>query len=396
MTQQRWPLPMRFFYIAFFLGYACILPYINLHFERLGIPPRIIGLLAALPSVVAVTVMPLWGMLADRMGDARILMRILPFGAIAAMLWLSTQTSPWLIAAAMFLFAVCNSPVVALADSLAIGQTRVEEGLSYGRLRLHGSLGWTIGVFAMGQIVDRFGLGAIFPGYALLTLLGALSTFAIPRPAASEASEPETAPARTALLRNTGLLSLLVASFVLSLATQANLAFFPLYMDSLGAQPGIIGWTISLSSLAEIPFMLIADRVIKRVGVRRIVALTYAVFALQWVAYAMVPSYWWLMPIQVLVGLSFAWWWVASVKLVNQQVSPKQSASAQSLFSSVSYGLASIIGASAGGYIFGYLGPRWLYGIGFVVALLAMGLLWVLGCCKEPEPLPAAPQASGP
>jgi PPP family 3-phenylpropionic acid transporter len=396
MTQQRWPLPMRLFYISYFLGFGCMLPYLNLHFERLGISPFIIGLLSALSSVVMVTVTPLWGMLADRLGDTRILLRILPFGAIAAMLWLSAQTSPALIAVAMFLFAVCNSPVMALADSLAINQTRVEEGLSYGRLRLHGSLGWTIGVFAMGQIVDRFGLGAIFPGYMIVTLLGALSTFAIPRPAVSDASGPESTLPRTALLRNTGLLALLAASFVLSLATQANLAFFPLYMDSLGAQPGIIGWTISLSSLTEIPFMLVADRVIKRVGVQRVVALTYGVFALQWVAYALAPSYWWLMPVQVLVGLSFAWWWVASVKLVNQHVSPNQSASAQSLFSSVSYGLASITGAAAGGYIFDYMGPRWLYGIGFVVTVLAMGLLWALGCCKEPEPSSAAPQASGP
>jgi PPP family 3-phenylpropionic acid transporter len=388
MTQQRWPLPMRLFYIAIFLAYGCILPYMNLHFERLGISPSIIGLLSALSAVVAVTVMPLWGMLADRLGDSRILIRILPFGAIAALLWLSRQTSPGWIAVALFLFAICNSPVTALADSLAIGRTRVEEGLLYGRLRLYGSLGWTIGVLGMGQIVDNFGLGAIFVGYALLTLLAALGAFMMPRPASSEASGPETTLPRNALLRNTGLLALLAASFVLSLATQANLAFFPLYMDSLGAQPGIIGWTISLSSLAEIPFMLVADRVIKRIGVRRVVALTYGVYALQWVAYALVPSYWWLMPIQILVGLSFAWWWVASVKLVNEQVSPNQSASAQSLFSSVSYGLASITGASAGGYIFGYLGPRWLYGIGFVVTLLALGLLWVLGCCREPEPLP--------
>src|SRR4051794_39654294 len=45
--------------------------YAALYFQSLGVSLGVIGLLAGIPSIVAIFAAPAWGLLADRLGDVR-------------------------------------------------------------------------------------------------------------------------------------------------------------------------------------------------------------------------------------------------------------------------------------------------------------------------------------
>src|SRR5205814_837586 len=86
---------------------------------------------------------------------------------------------------------------------------------------------------------------------------------------------------------------------------QAYDTFFSLYLHSLGANIIMIGIAIGLSVLSEFPAMALADRMIKRLGVKRLLLLGWGLALVRWLAYAAFPNPNLVLVFQLLHGISF-------------------------------------------------------------------------------------------
>jgi PPP family 3-phenylpropionic acid transporter len=104
---------------------------------------------------------PLWGMLSDRLGNARLVMMLAVSGAAFATLgFTATQTYAAIVflAAAYTLF---SSSIVPLLDSTTLLQLGTDRR-KYGLIRVWGTIGFIIATWISGSIFERFGLEVMF------------------------------------------------------------------------------------------------------------------------------------------------------------------------------------------------------------------------------------------
>src|SRR3954471_11739645 len=161
-----------------FTAVAVWVAYAALYFQSLGVSLGAIGLLAAIPSVVAIFAAPAWGLLADRIGDVRP-----PY--LAGALWAATfalilatgPQMPWLVIV-VGLLAVGTSGLTPLVDARTI-QRLWPDRSRYGRARVWGSVSFMITTVAVGTIVPVVGLASAFVVYAVAMAAGGVSAMVL-------------------------------------------------------------------------------------------------------------------------------------------------------------------------------------------------------------------------
>jgi MFS transporter, PPP family, 3-phenylpropionic acid transporter len=90
--------------------------------------------------------------------------------------------------------------------------------------------------------------------------------------------------------------------------------------------------------------------------------------------------------LQLLHGPSFAVMWISGVALARRLAPPGLGATAQGLFSSVGTGLGGAVGAVAGGWIFGAIGPAGAFQTAALVLAVVVPVVALVGNAAPREP----------
>jgi PPP family 3-phenylpropionic acid transporter len=150
-----------------------------------------------------------------------------------------------------------------------------------------------------------------------------------------------------------------------SLAAIHNYLF--LYMADLGAGNVLMGVALSCATLGELSVFYYADRILARLGARKMIVLALCAHAVRVLAYSFIRTPVWVLPVQILHGLSFSALWVASVSYANEIAPEGMGTTAQGLLNSVFFGLGGSVGALLGGSIY----ARWGFPVMFRLSALA-------------------------
>ncbi len=342
------PSPIAAVSLAYFTYYAaigCFFPFIGVHFRRLGLDGAQIGILMTAPAIGVAVFAPLWGMLADRFDKHRLVLRVslVPAAVAAAALTRADNFMDLLPLSVAWAFFVAPSSSIIDSYAVAISEQFV---VAFGRLRLWGTLGFIVGVAVlgwwMGDAVDsRFLLV-----YSACLLCTAAATLAFP------AIHRQT---RRMTLRDVGdalhrpaLVALLAAYFVLSIALSTVNQYFGIYMTELGASARLLSTSSVLLAVAELPILFGSARIVERLGSRRMLMAAMLVYSLRFVVYSLLRSPEWVLPVQLLNGLSFGMMVLAVTRLAHEFSGPHLAATAQGLLAS-SQATGSIIGLFATG-----------------------------------------------
>lgn len=361
-------------YFFYFAAGACLSPFLALYYAQNGMSASQIGLLSGLLPLVTLVSAPLWGGLADATHRHRPVLLLAMAGSIAAVAALS-QTSGlgWLIPL-VILNAFFMAPVIPLIDNTVLTMLGDRKSL-YGRQRIGGAFGWGLMAPLAGWLIDRAGMSASFGGYALLMLGCLVAAAGLPVDRASGRGSYWRGVA--ALLRNGPWVIFLASILVGGLVLSIEMSFLFLYMDRLGASKTLMGVALALSTVSELPVWFFADRLIERLGTRRVLALSLLACAAQGFGYSLMTNPLAALPIQLLHGLAFSASWAAGVAL-SGEIAPKGlGATAQGVFSGVSWGVRAMLGSLLGGLLFQYFGPAAAFRWGGIAALVGIGFLWV-------------------
>ena len=131
-----------------------------------------------------------------------------------------------------------------------------------------------------------------------------------------------------------------------------------------------------IASISELPVLVFAPLVLRRWGARPLLIGAGLLYALRAGIYVVAPSLGWALAAQVLHGPCFAALWTGGVDEA-QRLAPKgMEVTAQSLFGTLFFGVATAIASVVAGWIYRDLGSGALFSIGSLVALLgALGML---------------------
>lgn len=349
-------------------------PYLPLWLKAQGLPIVVISLLASVQSFTRVFAPYAWGALSDHTGERVKLLRISAAIALAVSGGLWIEGGAWWIGLVLLLLFTHTSSMMSLTEA-AMAHLVAGDWGRYGRVRLWGSVGFMLTVFAAGAWFERWGMGS-FPAWTALTLAGVLAcTLWLP--------DVKEAPAHAETGRSEPVLPILrqpaVRWFFASLlfhvmAHFAIYGFLSLYLDSLGYSKGIIGGLWAVSVLVEILWFYAQGRLIGRFAMERWLVICGVATALRMGITALLGG--WLAALfvaQVLHSLSFATHHTACIALVSKHFPGRLRGRGQALFTVTGYGIGGVTGVLAGGAIASRFGFVAMY---LAATALAVAATW--------------------
>lgn len=370
-------------YLFFYAAAACLAPFLTLHYEALGLSGAQIGTLAALIPLLMLVSAPLWGGLSDATNRHRLSLLGAMGGAWLAVLIMSRMSSFAGLFPAVALYAFFFAPIAPLIDSTVV-EMLGERRNRYGRIRLWGAVGWGLAALLIGPVLERAGLIWAFYGYLAFMAPAIIVAWGLPVVASGRNGLSYRANLGT-LVRNGRFAALLIVALAFGFAFSLMLNYLFLFLGELGATTTLMSWTLTLSTVAEIPFWFISDRLFGRIGRERMILLALGIMAARLGAYAVMPAAWWALPLSLLQGPTFAVMWAAGVAEADAAAPRGLGATAQSLFSAAMMGLGSALGAFLGGIGYDAIGPRALFAA--TAALMIAALIVYAALSRRPAPV---------
>jgi PPP family 3-phenylpropionic acid transporter len=380
----------------FFIATGAALPFFSLYFKHVlvdasGEPALyLIGLLFFMQAALGILSTPLAGFISDRFNIENRLLTL--FSAVVSLSALvlalpGTRLGPaWglqlrfaLLLGGFILNGLFVKPILPLIDSETLHALHERDGSSilYGRIRLFGSLGWAISACLFGFLLDRsgrlslslFGYGA---GFAVLALV-ASGGF-------REVLEPVSIPWEH-LKRDRMFRRFLVFVFFQAIGLLSSFTFTSFFMDDIRAGYLVIGSSIGLSALPEIPIMFLSRGLIEKLGNRFMIVTGVFLSVVKLALFVLIArsgKIWWLVPVQLLHGIGYSLLWTGEINLIDRQSHRHMRATYQSLFHLFQY-LASAMGSLFASFVIKKLGSTWLMGLdGIILALAALYFIFAV------------------
>ena len=354
-------------------------PYLPLWLKELGLGLVAISLLTAVQSATRLVAPYAWGWLSDHTGER---VKLLRYGASAALLTSCGLWIPggfWWLAAVlglMFLHTSAMMPMSEAAMAHLVSSGGSFDAKRYGRVRLWGSLGFLVTVFAAGAWFEHFGMGH-FPAWTVLSLLAVVASVwwlpdlkeAVP---AHERKQPIWP-----LLRMPPVRWFFVAVFFHVLSHMGIYIFFSLYLDALGYSKTMIGLLWAVSVIVEIAWFFTQSRWLPAFSLSGWLIVCAAAAVLRMGLTAAWAELWpVLLLAQALHGLTFAAHHTACIALLSHHFPGLQRGRGQALYAVLGYGLPGVLTGLGGGVLSSRFGLDSVFQVALLSAVLATLSAW--------------------
>jgi PPP family 3-phenylpropionic acid transporter len=348
---------------AYFAHIGFFNPYLPLWLKDLGFPIAVISLLGSVQSFTRVFAPYVWGMVSDHTGERVWLLRYSALAACLSSLGFWWAGGPWWIALVLLLVFTHTSSMMGLTEA-AMAQVVDGDWGRYGRIRLWGSAGFMVTVFAAGAWFDAFGMGH-FPGWTLATLAMVyactlcLPNLRDPPPAGPAVREPIGPVLAQPVVRwfFASLLFHVMAHF-------AIYAYFSLFLDARGYSKAAIGALWAVAVVVEIAWFFCQGRFIARWSMARWLLVCGVAAVVRMAVTGSLVDWWWALVLaQVLHALTFAAHHTACIAMVTQHFPGRLRGRGQALFTVVGYGVGGVVGVLAGGAVVTAWGYSALFGV---------------------------------
>ena len=427
--------PLRGLYLIVGVLVGVLMPFVPVILEQRGFSAPAIGAVTALTAVGYVVALPVWGHLGDVVLGRRRALQAAALGSGAVALLFGAPLALPLVACAVVAYYVVESGAGMLTDALAVHALAATPD-RYGRFRLIESGSFAVATLAAGFAYDVVGYGLSYLLALASGVLVALVAVAVPdaprarladyrrhpgtardRPDAADPGEslpvgrareardgfappargdvglPPRAPGPgvpgrawrwgafagsigVALDVEPRLVGVLAAVVLAHLGVLASFTFLPLRLVELGGAPSVIALSASVSAIFEIPAMLVAARLVSRLGLRGLFVLACGLYALAFVSWAILVDPNLIVASRVLTGLAYGSLTVTIVLTVGALLPDQLQGSGQALYGMSAMGIASMIANLGGGILFGAYGHVPVFLLSAVTSVVASFVAW--------------------
>lgn len=347
--------------------------YYNMH----GLDSQRVGLIECLATAIPTFSQVVWGIVADRFDSRKLV-------------WLITKTisSCILLTLALpyvynsfgnILFAVLGSKLFVssgILDAYTLDLLGTRNKFYYGRYRLYASLSWGIGSIVMGWVTDHFGNfepNFIMFGFLAFLMIG-LVALRVPDKSNSSSSEENQSTSEIesretdeesvghvmelvflAIRPRVAMFLFEVVVMGAAMATVERLLF--LYMvNDLEASNLLCGLSVGVNVIFELPIFWYASTFMKFLGHDGMFLVAMFCFFVRVIGYTILTpaTRWWILPLEILHGVTFACFWVVSTDISKVLVHETKGAFWRTAIPSSVQMLYSAIGVSVGSFAGGW------------------------------------------
>lgn len=375
-AQRRQLVPFAALSATYFAHIGFFNPYLPLWLKDLGLPIVVISLLTSVQSFTRVFAPYAWGALSDHTGERVRLLRISAAVALLASVGLWFNLGAWWIGIVLLVLFTHTSSMMSLTEA-AMAHLVAGDWGRYGRIRLWGSAGFMLTVFAAGAWFEGHGMQD-FPAWTAVTLGGVLlCTWWLPDVREKHAHADAVKEPIGPVMRQPVVRWFFAALLFHVMAHFSIYGFLSLYLDSLGYSKAMIGTLWAVSVLVEIAWFFAQGRLIGALSMTRwLVVCGMATVARMALTGGLGD---WLLALfvaQVLHALTFASHHTACIAMVSHHFPGRLRGRGQALFTVIGYGCGGVAGVLAGGAVVSRFGFELMYGVATVLAVLATLCAW--------------------
>ncbi|HYM30687.1 MAG TPA: MFS transporter [Candidatus Cybelea sp.] len=375
---QAWPLAL--YYTTMFSIGGVHLPYWPVWLASHGQGAAGIGVLIAAGVCVRIVANPWVAHMADRLGERRRPIVLLGWISLASFsLFAFAPDFAWLVAISL-LFGFTWAPVGPLFDNLTL-LTAYAEKLDYGRIRVWGSISFMAATALGGWILQGHSSELVLVLVLALLAANALCGHLLPDRRTARAEPAHGIP--LARLLRMRLFALFVGGTSLIFASHAAYyGFFTLHLRSIGYGESIIGLLWSEGVVLEIALFFVSGSLFRRISPTNLILLGAVAGLVRWPTIALSTSLMALVAVQTLHSLTFAATHLGAMHFMSRAIPAGFSASAQSLYSAMTNGVAMALALLGAGYLYANTGASGaflamaLMSLGGAVAAVLLGNRW--------------------
>jgi PPP family 3-phenylpropionic acid transporter len=345
-------------YFFYFAAAASLMPFLTLYYQELGLSGRQIGFASGIVPLITLISASLWGGIADASRRHHALLLLAIGGTWLAVLALTQAETFAQLIPVIVVYAVFTAPVVPLIDNTVMDLLG-EHKNQYGKLRLWGAIGWGIVASVIGLVIERTGLRWGFYSYLVFMLGLGITAYFLPVKPVQIAGK--FWQGLRLLLANRHWLLFLLVVLIQGMSLSIFLNFLFLHLEDMGASRALMGLSLTVATVSELPFWFYSDRLLDKWGSRRLLMFSLVMYLVRAFAYALMWQPWLVLPISLLHGPSFSAMWAAGVAYAAETAPEGLGATAQALFASTSFGLGGMMGGFVGGWLYEDLGGSLMY-----------------------------------
>ncbi len=337
------------FYAIVYTGLASWLAFFNLYLDEHAYTGTQIGLINGLLQATLIFVVPVWGYLADKNGNVKML--TIAFIVTALLVFGLQFLDKFMILTAFVMFiSFFSHPIGPLTDSLAVDYVKTHNQSSFGAMRMWGSIGWGVTTVVLGYILTKTNTAIIFPISASLMLFLVVILHVYARGLPRVRQKPTRPVDMIKMLKETNLTPLFVIISLYGISIAPTYLFINLYFKEIGASHSLIGLAFTIQAFSEIPFFFFGTKLARRYGIQTTMLASIIVAVVRLALYGFISNPLIAIWIGVLQGVTLSFFLVSVVEYVHNRVSAQWRSTAQSLIWCFHFG----IGFSVGNVIVGY------------------------------------------
>jgi len=326
-----------------------------------------IGLITSVAKALAITALPVWGMMSDYFEANKKILFFTTAGTLVFALSFLLTESYIIIFLLYSFFMIFSSSNVPLSDSLLLNHLgdRAEE---YGQFRVWGSLGYMLAIMPFGWIIENTQSETTFILAAAGLFLSLFLVYKLPK--SNRTIKITSLNSFKLLFKNKDLLYFLVFTFFIQAPLTANFVYFPIYFKSIGGGETLLGLGMFIAAGSELIIFQKADIFLKKFKLKKVLLLSALAFGLRWFLIAIWSSPVLILLTQLFHGLTFALFHVTAVGYISKLVGEKFRSTGQNLYASI-ISISTVVSSLLGGIIYDGAGGSAMYAVGSAVSFAA-------------------------
>lgn len=380
-------------FLIYFIALGLLIPYLPKYLQELGFTGKQISYINMMGPLATILATPVWGFIADRSGNLPRLLRWLTFGAALTLAPILGLKSFFAIACVIAFYSVFLTSISPLIDALAVADAR-RRGTEYARMRLFGSIGFTVALIGFGYALD-FGLStwSMLPGALIfLALTGALM-FTLKNDTSAVRAKPPTMHDSLRLCARPEVLLFMLSGMIHWGTMCTYNSFFAIHMTNLKAPAYYIGLGMSAGVFTEILAMWYFRKIRQTVPLLPLLLIGEFSTVVRWLAVGQIENPIAVAALQAMHGLTFGMYFPACIDYLERVAPPEMRSTGRAVFASIAMGMGGVLGNLLAGNMYdiggkGIAGGQYAFTVAGAVELAAP-LLMLGAWYFIPRQLPA-------
>ncbi|MHC6185916.1 MFS transporter [Acinetobacter sp. X9] len=373
------------FYFFYYSIVGTFMPYWNLYLQDQGFNYQEIGVLSSIAIVTRFFAPLVWGWIADKSGKRMLLVRIATW--MESCIWLAIFIVPntfQSVALLMLIFSFFQNAILAQFEGVTLFWLGDQKAKLYGKIRKWGSVGFIVGVFTIGAILEIVHISMLPILLLIIASLAFIWSFTIREPDSAPTSQKYLEPLLPVLKRPT-VAAFFAIEFILLFSHAPFYSFYSNFLKSLNFSTTEIGFLWAMGVFAEIFMFSIASKIFQRFSWCSLVVVCLLVTSIRWMLVAVFSHYFIVQLFaQCLHAFSFGLFHLIAMRVIFQNFSAGQQGRGQALYSTM-WGLGVAFGSVLAGHFWKTFSGELIFMCASVVVLL--GLCFVKWLPKQVDSL---------